>query len=451
MNHRIHFFVALLIAALAVTRAEAQYTFTKLLDSQTSGFSLNPDFGASMVLNNNGHVLLAAYDDSFDRRQLVRTDGISTKVVGPSSLLGFDTYNMQFDMNDAGMVVFTTTDSSERRTTVLSTADGVHFSTYLKAPTQFDPNFGENQPVFEFDALHLANDGSMTFLYHDDDFEIVGDIHRFKPFGNGPVTVPSGSNAILTPQGVVEHVFGSKNSPITNVTAMGVNGAGQTAAGGYDSYTDRQTILGVGDGGSFKIIAEGVNLDTDPDFGTRVIPYNNSGQSAVVREDFDLGGQELIITDGTTTQIVAATSFAGPPPVRFQSFSSRTIGLNDDGDAVFYADFVDETQGPDPVYRWGIFDGADPDADFVIRTGDILNNQIVRNVATDGRAFNNLGQVAFLVTLENPINMNITHALYLATPVGGGASEGDAQTPEPTTLGLLTVGALAMWRRRRAA
>ena len=134
------------------------------------------------------------------------------------------------------------------------------------------------------------------------------------------------------------------------------------------------------------------------------------------------GGSGVFRGDGSSIQTAATT---GAAYSGFGSFASVTTN----GGVSFAATLTAGGQG--------IFTGADPIVNHVIRTGDMLSGSTVTSVAYYMGAMNDTGQIAFVVMLADG-----RQGVYIATPV-----------PEPAHLLALAgvVGSVGVWRRRQRA
>ena len=205
------------------------------------------------------------------------------------------------------------------------------------------------------------------------------------------------------------------------------------SSGTFSSFTDPvindsgnvvfQGLLDTGQSGIHR--GNGMNISTVADesgpysFLSGLPSVNQSG-SVAFRATLDDSTRGVFLSEpGSVNDVLVADDQGG--------FSSFPLGLavNDLGEVVFSAT-LDTGES-------GIFVGADPVSDKVIAEGDELFGQAVMDIEFL-RGFNNAGQVAFAYTLSDG-----TSGIAVATPFD--------PIPEPTTMGLITMGLAAIWLR----
>ncbi|HBE21389.1 MAG TPA: hypothetical protein DEG17_02670 [Cyanobacteria bacterium UBA11149] len=174
-----------------------------------------------------------------------------------------------------------------------------------------------------------------------------------------------------------------------------------------------------GDSRCHNIIA--TIIDSSGPFKSFGNPDINNRDTVAFSAELDGGGGGIFtIKDGKISIIIDSSS-----PL----WGGGSLAINDLGTVAFTGAF-------------GIFTGLDPVADKVISLGDILFGYSVTAIDFGRDGFNNMGQIAFRAKLADG-----TQGIYRADP----DPEPPKSVPESTSvLGLFTVGALALAKRRKS-
>ncbi len=354
--------ITTLLAVLCCASAAAAqtYTFTRIVDSNTSDF--DPFGFGSPAINDAGQVAFKATDENTFVQGIFRgTGGPLTTIADSSGPLNF--IGRLPSINNAGDVSFAATVSGGNEEIYRGNGGPL----VVIASTTTLPKF------FAFNTS-LNNVGSVAFQAELDTFD-EGLFH-----GNGaPVVTP----VFTTTTSQFNDSFGSPS----------INDAGQIA---FEAGRD------VGDRGIFRFDPATLSFTTIvTDTGTFSTPDDRPSLNAAGRVAFhsliDGGtGEGIFVGDGGAVTTVADST--GP----FQFFARPS--LNDAGQIAFSATLDDN--------REGLFDGPDPVADRVLVAGEMFDGGIIEGIVMDREGLNNRGELAFLVGFTDG-----RAAIYVATPV----------------------------------
>ncbi len=342
-------------ASLAVAQT---YTFTRIVDSNTSDF--DPFSFGLPALNDAGQVAFKADDEKTFVSGIFRgTGGPLTTIADNAGSLGF-IGNLP-SINNGGDVSF-----AARVTGGEQIFRGNGGPLTVIASTAAAPKF------FAFNTS-LNNVGSVAFQAELDNFD-EGLFH-----GNG---------------GALTTVFNTSASPFNDsFGSPSINDAGQIAFEAGRDAGDRGIFRFDPATNTFTPIVTNAGTFNTPDDR----PSLNASGRVVFQSLVNGGtGEGIFVGDGATLITVADST--GP----FQSFGRPS--LNDAGQVAFTASMDDSTIG--------LFDGPDPVADRVLSSGQTFDGGVIFSIAMDRKGLNNLGELAFLVNFDDG-----RAAIYRATPV----------------------------------
>lgn len=381
MNTAIKIFLVALTIHCSSLAGAVEYTFEKVYSGPAQ---------PGVAINDNGLVALISGTDS-----LFLTDGENlTEVAGPTGLAslhgpyGYD-YYQALSLNNNGFVTF------QGRTWAnkygLFASDGTTIKT-IAADTS---NGGSFETLSTF-AASINDDGLVAF--------------GAKPNGgNYRIYVGDGDSS----SEINEH-YGSVPS---------INNEGTVAYRNDTSYIIE--------------IQKGTQLYSLPDIIAAHLPdINDLGQTAFFGAAD--GKQYVVVWDGISTPTyIDGVLYSVLSGGFTYDGGSPDCAINNQGLVAFGASLPLE-EGSDFERNVGIFTGADPVSDKVIQTGDLLDDEAVKNVLFSRNGLNNLGQIAFWAELSNG-----TKGVWVATPV-----------PEPSAIVLLGIGTMSLlapiWRRNRS-
>jgi hypothetical protein len=189
---------------------------------------------------------------------------------------------------------------------------------------------------------------------------------------------------------------------------VSMNELGQVAFESGLNDTDIGGIFLSNPNGTFRTIVD--NTGTFSSVGDPSL--NIFGRVAFTASRFDEDFNQIFSIN--TSRGGAVTTVAETSPGGYASF--REPSLNDLGKVAFTADVQ-----PDPevfTTLQGVFTGPDPVADKVLQQGDLYEGVLVTSVVTCAEALNNRGQIAMIVSSEDPQTFEVRTFVVKATPRG---------------------------------
>ena len=373
----------LLAAAIcgALTRAGVQaqtdYTYTVIADLSTCFNFGNP------VINNNGEVAFGANCDGAVR--IRRGEG---GPLTPIFTTTFDSGTPNSDVisiNDSGVVAFSINRTCGFNTAIL-TGDGGPIATVVDICTNPGPT--------EVHRPSISNTGAVAFGLASGapggfDFVIRAKNGAFVTIA-GPGTSPTSVGSLTA----------AIEPSINNNDVVTFLGQGQTTFG-----------LFTGAGGPVTTIS----LDNPSSFNG----IDDSGRVAFV------SNTALQTGDGGPVTTIATRTFEGGA---YQQFTGGGASLSAAGRVAFMASLP---SGVD-----GVFTGPNPEADDVLKAGDVIPGLgRVTNLSISREAINDSGQVAMFVIYEDSA-LALKRAIIRADPPNRPpvASDGSITTPEDTAV-----------------
>ena len=361
--HRLRSFLFPLCAliAAAATKAEAEYTFTVIADSN-GPFS---NFGAvpSPSLNATGTVAFQAYLDNGNQGIFTgngaATTTIFTTLPFPNGIIGYPS------INDAGTVAF----YADQRLSV-----------------------GE--------TIFAGNGGPLVTIANT-----AGPFRGFA-VGNSTAINTAGTVAFWAsqdsrPSGIFTGNGGAATPILLNSASLGAGDFSMNDAGTF-AFRSGATRIVTFNAGSVTTIVD--NSGTLNYFGATP-SLNDSGRVAFVAGIEGIDGHTYGIYSGNGGPLITIADLSGPfSSFSYNSFTSNQPSINDSGSVAFVA-------GLD-VGGYGIFLGDGTVTKQVIGTGDALFGSTVTGFYISPTSLNDSGQVAFAYGLANG-----TIGIAVANPV----------------------------------
>ncbi len=340
----------------------ADFVFTTIADSsgEFAAFSKTP------ALNNAGQAVFLVTFDSSSHKEIRVDDGVSfTVIASTASGAGFSNFYGEQSINNNGSVAFYG----------YSTTDGVGiFSGDGTGITTIANIFGEFGGYNTYDPPGINDDGLVAF------------------HGKPQLSSPLYPEGIFTGSGGPVSVIANVN--FSNFSGkVSINNSGKVlfrASLTTDDVTFGGIFVGSG-GGSTTTIADTLGVFG----GFAGASLSESGLVGFVADY--AGGDGVYTGDGTTTTTIVESTDSP-----YSDFTNE-VAINASGDLVFRANL--DAGGS------GLFCGPDPVADKVIMTGDALLGSTVQDVHIQVESLNDLGQIAFWVSLSDG-----TEAIVLADP-----------------------------------
>lgn len=359
----------------------AGFAFEKVVDNNGSlgSFGL-PD------INDSGQIAFTAEDAGGESGLYIYSPGGSAQLVTDTSgdLTGFDSF---VSISNSGTAVaWANTDSGEQR--IFTGTDD-----------------GSTQTVAETNGNFQSLTGGAS-ISSDDTVAFRGE----NSSGDEGIYTRQGSDPVQT----VEDETGSFEA----FFAPFINQQGDMSY--FARYNDGYAAV-------FNDQDNGTRVEVLDDTGdySGILPYsapNSHGQVAIRGVRDDGTGDEIVLTDGTSTDVLASTGD------EFYSLVTD-LALNDNG-LVAFNPRMDDDGGPGDLALY--FSDGD-DVHRVIGPGDNLFGSTVRDIFfTHG--LNESNELAFAYTLDND-----EHGIATTT------------VPEPTSAALLLLSTTLLLRRRRSA
>jgi hypothetical protein len=372
--------LAIGLSFLAISPAEATYTFTKVADTtddRLGALTGRARYFTAPLLNNVGTVLFSGGQFSGEVQFVFTGDGntittIATPaLVPPSALPQSNQYPIVFGtaINDNGAVAVIT----RRRTASNELTDflGLFISdgeTITPIVERSNTSTATNDGFF---SASINNNGTVAFnttRLITNDRVIAAGIYTSREGSLTPINLPG-----------IQPV----SAPINNDDETLVfQGREQVAAGITNLYSlNGETLT--------RLLTNDPAQNPNPFSTLNSISLNNRGTVALLVTPRSGNPQFLTINADGTQTVVAEARFSGG-----QLFSRLTaIAINNTDDVALVAE---PTGQPATLLK-----GADPETDKVLAVGDELFDSTVKTIAISPKAINDAGQIAFLVGLTD--------------------------------------------------
>ena len=370
MKKLLPLFIVIIIAlGLKASALAIPLTFTKIAECKSATGSPVGEFLGSASINNSGMVAFAAQNGVF-----VGSGGGLTTITSnfPSSYL-----SGTVDINSAGEVAFQ------------YDYNGVFKSSGGLVSTIADTSMGFS----DFGGHPTINDAGVV---------------AFNGYG-----VNSG---IFTGDGGALTTIADTSGPFWGVTGPSINSNGLVSFKGY--LEDGGEGIYTGSGGAITTIASTSSTFVG-NFGGG--PAVNDSGTVAFKSRLE-GGPPWI--DGVFTGSGGSISYIADNSGPFYAIDSNP-SINNSGMVAFKA--RTNVSVPGGWLEEGIFVGSDPILDKVIGTGDLLDGSTVLSILSFYDGLNDLGQIAFAVTLADGRD-----AIFRADPL--------SPVPEPSTIFLMGLG-----------
>lgn len=397
--------VSITISLLATSEVGA-YTFTKIVDNNSSFFSF--DYPA---INDSGTVAILGFLKDGSSGIFTGSGGAITTIADTSG--PFNSFRALPDINNVGTVVFGAKLDSGGEGVFTSSGRGV---TTIADTNSLFSYFGTDGFTYNFSAIN--DSGTVAFL------------GTLKDGSSGIFTSSSGK---LTTIVDTSSSFSYLGHPLFYLQNPSINDRGAVAFGA--------TAFGANNGYNRSILVSTGGVITTIVDDTSIIKFsesaviNNKGTVALQADPNNFDYFTFLINGIFTVseeKITIIASANGKDSPFNRGFSSPAI--NDEDTVVFTA----SVKGASFTSE-GIFTGADSIVSKVIVTGDTLFGSTVIGVRSWDKAVNNLGQIAFYAELADG-----TRGIYRADPENISPSK---SVPEPTSVFGLLVGALGLVQR----